>query len=128
MNRDAWNLRITNEYDLITSNGLNIYEPDDGKVIDLYKEFYAALKVGGTLITSFLTPSPLMSAESTWKNFDMADIMKQKAILIDIVQVVWQQAYRTEAQTRQQLEAAGFTVQEVIYDSQGMFPTVLARK
>jgi hypothetical protein len=70
----------------------------------------------------------MMSADSTWKNFDMPDVIKQKAILVDIVQVMWQQAFRTESQTRQQLESAGFEVLEVIYDSQGMFPTVAARK
>ncbi|MCX7124651.1 MAG: class I SAM-dependent methyltransferase, partial [Gammaproteobacteria bacterium] len=42
MQKDAWNLNINNEFDLISSNGLNIYEPDDSKVTQLYKQFYAA--------------------------------------------------------------------------------------
>src|SRR3990167_275810 len=44
MQKDAWNLNINNAFDLISSNGLNIYEPDDNKVTQLYKQFYAALK------------------------------------------------------------------------------------
>ena len=36
---DAWQLNANNCYDLITSNGLNIYEPDNNKVTELYKLF-----------------------------------------------------------------------------------------
>ena len=125
--KDAWSLSENAAYDLITSNGLNIYEPDNQKVINLYKNFYNALKSGGILITSFLTPPPLMDPTSSWKNFDIAALTKQKAIFSDILQVKWQ-SFRTEAQTRMQLEQAGFQVLEVIYDAQGMFPTVIAKK
>lgn len=125
--KDAWNLSIHNEYDLITSNGLNFYEPDDQKVLALYGEFYKALKPKGILITSFLTPPPTLSAESTWKNFDAEDLKKQKAVMGDIIQAKFQ-VFRTEAQTRQQLEKAGFKVLDVIYDTQGMFPTIVAQK
>ncbi|CEO17193.1 hypothetical protein RMONA_04035 [Rickettsia monacensis] len=37
-------------------------------------------------------------------------------------------SFRTEAETRKQLEKAGFQILEIIYDSQGIFPTVVARK
>ena len=46
---------------------------------------------------------------------------------MDIIQAAWQ-AFRTEKQTRHQLETAGFSIVEVIYDSQGMFPTIVAKK
>ena len=65
--------------------------------------------------------------ESTWRNFNPGDLKKQKAIFSDILQVQWQ-AFRTEAQTRAQLEEAGFKIREVIYDTQGMFPTVIAER
>lgn len=125
--KDAWNLKIKDKFDVITSNGLNIYERDDAKVIELYKQFYQALKPGGILITSFLTPPPTLSSDSTWKNFNPEDTKKQKAIFADILQVKWQ-AFRIENQTKRQLEEAGFKVLEFIYDSQGMFPTVVAQK
>lgn len=125
--RDAWNLQENEKFDVMVSNGLNIYEPDDEKVIELYKQFHSALIPGGVLITSFLTPSPEITKKSTWKNYSTKDALKQKAIFKDITQAKWQ-VYRTEDDTRNHLEAAGFKVVEVIYDSQGMFPTVVARK
>lgn len=45
-------------FHLIASNGLNIYEPEDDRVIQLYRGFHDALKPGGVLITSALTPPP----------------------------------------------------------------------
>lgn len=60
---DAWYLEQENYFDIMTGNGLNIYEPDDGKVIELYRNFFNALKPGGILITGFLTPSPEMCEE-----------------------------------------------------------------
>lgn len=126
-NRNAWNLGVVDACDVLTSNGLNIYEKDDDKVIELYKQFYKALKTGGTLITSFLTPPPMLSPESSWKNFELQDVLKQKALFADVLQTGWQ-CFRTERQTLTQLEAAGFKNIQVIYDSQGMFPTVIAEK
>jgi ubiquinone/menaquinone biosynthesis C-methylase UbiE len=125
--KDAWNLEVIEEFDLIASNGINIYQPDDEKVVELYKEFYRALKFDGILVTSFLTPPPSLSPDSTWRNYNPADVLKQKAVLTDIIGVKWQ-VFRTEAKTRQQLEKAGFVILEVIYDSQGMFPTIIALK
>ena len=125
--KNAWCLECYNEYDVLTSNGLNIYEPDDKRVIALYQQFYNALKPGGVLITSFLTPPPQLSSESSWLNYNAKDLLKQKAIFSDIIEANWQ-VYRTEQQTHQQLEAAGFCVYDIIYDTQGMFPTVVAKK
>lgn len=127
LNKDAWGLELEEVFDLLTSNGLNIYEPDNKKVIALYKQFYKALKPGGILVTSFLTPPPSLSQESTWQNVNPEDALKQRAIFSDIIQVNWQ-SFRTESETRQQLTEAGFKDIEITYDSQGMFPTVVARK
>ncbi len=125
--KNAWDLEIDEQYDILTSNGLNIYEPDDKKVVALYKQFFKALKPQGILITSFLTPPPVLAPNSTWKNYDPAAALKQKAVFVDILQVAWQ-SFRTEEQTREQLMEAGFTDIDIIYDKQGMFPTVIARK
>jgi SAM-dependent methyltransferase len=120
--KDAWNLQIHEEFDLVTSNGLNIYEPDDNRVIELYRQFCNALKPGGTLVTSFLTPP------SVWKNYSKDDALKQKALFGDVIQAKWQTKFRFDAETRAQLQAAGFTDITVIEDSQGIFPTVVAKK
>jgi ubiquinone/menaquinone biosynthesis C-methylase UbiE len=125
--QNAWELNSCDHYDLITSNGLNIYETDETKVIELYKKFFYALKSKGILVTSFLTPPPTLSAESSWKNIDPEDLKKQQALFIDIIQPKWQ-VFRTESQMRQHLETAGFKVREIIYDIQGMFPTIVAEK
>ncbi len=125
--KNAWNLGVTEEYDIITSNGLNIYEPSNEKVILLYKEFYKALKPNGILVTSFLTPPPTLSKQSPWENYSTEDALKQKVIFSDIIQATWQ-VFRTEAETREQLKIAGFTVIDVICDDQGIFPTVVAQK
>lgn len=127
MQKDAWHLDLSNQFDVILSNGLNIYEPDHQKLIKLYQEFFQALKPGGMLITSFLTPPPTLSNQSTWKNFDATDLLKQRALFVDIIQTKWQ-TFWTEDQMKQQLNTAGFQVVEIIYDAQGMFPTVVAQK
>jgi SAM-dependent methyltransferase len=127
MRSDAWQLNNIDEFDIITSNGLNIYEPDDEKVISLYSEFYKALKNNGLLITSFLTPPPTLSEESSWRNYNQKDLLKQKVIFNNVIGVKWQ-CFNTEHQVISQFEKAGFKVEDVIYDSQGMFPTIVARK
>lgn len=124
---NAWKLQHESEFDIITSNGLNIYEPRDEMVIDLYCNFNKALQPNGILITSFLTPPPALSPESTWRGLDFADLKKQKALLFDIIQAGGQ-SFRTEARKRVQLEAAGFKVLEVIYDGHRLFPTIIAEK
>ncbi len=128
---NAWDLSSSNKYDIITSNGLNIYEPDEEKIVALYQQFYKALKPEGILITSFFTPSPKMSKDSPWKDYVADDVVMQQAIFGDVVQTVWQtkrSVYMTAPQMENCLQKAGFKVLEVIYDKQAMFPTIVARK
>ncbi len=106
--------------DVIVSNGLNIYIQDDEKVIELYKAFAAALKPNGILITSHLAPP------SFAKPYSLDALKKQLAIVKDICEMKWQ-VFRPEEIVRQQLIKAGFEVQDVIWDSQMMFPTYVAR-
>ncbi len=124
---DAWDLgKFEGQFDVITSNGLNIYEGDDTKVTALYAEFFKTLKPGGILITSFLTPPPAMGG-ATWKDVNPADAAKQRILFGTIIGVGWQH-FRTEETTRAQLKEAGFVDVEIVYDSGGMFPTVVAKK
>ena len=126
--QDAWNLGIEDKLDVIMSNGLNIYEKDDTRVTELYRGFCAGLKPGGFLITSFLTPRdcwrcPDGEDKSVWEE----NLAWQKMVFSEVLQVQWQH-FRTEATTEQQLKDAGFEVIEFIHDTQGIFPTVIARK
>lgn len=125
--KSAWRLDRGGEFDIIVSNGLNIYVADDEKIISLYHSLGRVLKPGGILITSFMTPPPQLSPESTWRDLDPENLKKQKALFSDIIQASWQ-SFRTEAQTRKQLEAAGLKIVNVIYDKCGLFPTIVAEK
>lgn len=126
LQRDAWKLDVHEEYNLIASNGLNFYEPNDNRVILLYKKFYKALKPKGHLVISFFTPPPFLDLSSPW-NINPEDGLKQRMLLSDILQVKWQ-VFRTEALMRSHLEEAGFKIVSVMNDLQGMIPTILAQK
>lgn len=126
---DAWTLNLINEFDLISSNGLNIYEPDDDKVIALYQQFYNALKPNGKLVTSFLTPPPGSSDFCEWhmEKINPQDLLLQKIIFADILNVKWQ-CFRSTEQTKQQLESVGFENICLFPDKASLFPTVTAIK
>lgn len=128
LQKDAWDLGIRDEFDLIASSGLNIYEPDDERVTELYRQFFLALRPGGLLVTSFLTPPP-GGETCEWKmeRLDQKDLLLQKIIFGDILRVKWQ-FYRTAGQTRSQLDGAGFDPIQWIDDDARIFPTVVARK
>lgn len=127
--RDAWQLDIHEEFDLISSNGLNLYEPNSDRVTELYRQFYQALKPGGKLVTSFATPPPSLTDKCEWdmQQINMEDAALQRTLLVDIIQGKWQ-CFRSTEETRGQLTAAGFTDMRFIYDNARMFPTVVAVK
>lgn len=126
---DAWAGSLHEEVDVLTSNGLNIYEPDDAHVVELYRAFFRALRPGGTLITSFLTPPPMLHPASSWRmaELDPQLLAFQHLLFTRIIDAKWS-ALRTHDQTREQLESAGFADLRFIDDRLGMFPTVIARR
>ena len=127
--KDAWKLDIQNQFDLISSNGLSIYETEEDRVIQLYREFFYALKDGGYLVTSFLTPPPIPGVKTEWnmEKVNPQDAFLQKILFADILQGKWQ-VYRSEETVKSQLLKAGFVETEVLYDDAHIFPTILARK
>lgn len=123
MQKDAWNLEINAEFDLIASNGLNMYESCENRLIALYSNFYNALKPEGTLLISFIPPPPkhiesLVSAE----NF-----LKERAIFGDIVQINYLN-FCTEESMTSQLQSTGFTIENIRYNEKGMAPVIVAKK
>lgn len=126
---DAWAGSLHGSIDVLTSNGLNIYEPDDARVIELYRAFFEALRPGGTLITSFLTPPPMLNPASSWRmaEIDPPMLALQHLLFTRVIDAKWS-ALRTHEQTRAQLEAAGFADLRFVDDRLGMFPTVVARR
>lgn len=126
---DAWEMDLNAEVDILTSNGLNIYEPDNERVVSLYLKFFDALRPGGQLVTSFLTPPPDLSDESPW---DMnattrSALALQQLLFVQILEVKWS-SFRTHSETRVQLERVGFRDVTFVNDRACMFPTVIARK
>lgn len=119
--RDAWQLDVSERWDIITSSGLNIYVEDDQLCTDFYRNVWRALKPGGVFILSFLT------LPQQWQPYDALDLDYQRHLFTEVVPVKWS-CFRDENQTRQQLAAAGFEVVNVSYDTQRIFPSVLARK
>lgn len=126
---DAWEMKSQDEFDLISSNGLNIYEPDSTRVTELYRKFYHALKPDGKLVTSFLTPPPALSESCEWDMtaINQEDLLKQKIIFSDILEVKWH-CFCSSDQITEQLKSVGFDNIEFIYDQARIFPTVVAYK
>jgi SAM-dependent methyltransferase len=119
--RDAWDLGASDRWDLVTSNGLNIYVEDDERCVELYRSVASSLRSGGIFIVSFITPP------EAWQPYSAADLEKQRLLFRDVLDVKWQ-CVRDEEQTRRQLEAAGFEIATIQYDRQRMFPAVVARR
>lgn len=127
--RDAWALGYEKKFDIITSNGLSIYEPDNTKILALYHHFFLALKPNGCLVTSFLTPPPILGTKTEWDltNVNSEHALLQKIVFADILECKWQ-IFRSEELVRSQLLDAGFTEIEIFYDEAHIFPTVIAKK
>lgn len=119
---DAWALdRTADRWDLITSNGLNIYVNDYHKTTDLYKSFAKCLKPGGLLLTSFVVPLDLEYI------YDKEDASMSMLIFGELVSMNFAN-YRSEDETMSQLKDAGFDIELIQYDGQRLFPTVLAKR
>lgn len=127
--KDAWNLNIHNQFDLITSNGLNLYESDDNKVVALYRGIFNALKNQGYFICSALTSPPTPTTVSEWDmdRINKADLETSATIFKTILQATWSN-FRSSEKTCDQLHEAGFNNVEIFWDTQKMFPTFLAHK
>ncbi len=127
--QDAWNLGYEEKFDVITSNGLSIYEPDNKKIVALYHQFFLALKAHGCLVTSFLTPPPAPGIKTEWDTqaVNSKHALLQKIIFSDILECKWQ-IFRSEESVKAQLLEAGFSEIEVFYDKAHIFPTIVARK
>ncbi|MCG7946217.1 MAG: class I SAM-dependent methyltransferase [Candidatus Thiodiazotropha taylori] len=123
---DAWNLGINKEYDVLTSNGLNVYETDPQRLIELYEQFHQALKRGGTLVTSFMTPPPEFNIRSPWDQ-KLLNEKSRNTYSVFLALFSDRRGFQLEDEMIRQLQAAGFKDTEVIYDSNKTFPTVIAK-
>lgn len=123
MQKDAWDLDIYTEFDLITSNGLNMYESCEKRLIALYQSFYKALKPNGTLLISFIPPPP----EKIASFISPENFLKERSIFGDIVQINYLN-FCAEVDMKNQLQTAGFMIESIQYNEKGMAPVVVAKK
>lgn len=107
-------------FDVVTSNGLNIYVAEDGDVVALYRSFASVMSNGGHLVVSALTPP------DSWdlSGVDPADVLTTRQLTF-INDVKWANP-RTVELTIAQLESASLEVTDVLYDNARAFPTFLA--
>jgi SAM-dependent methyltransferase len=117
------------EFDLISCNGLNIYELDNERINNLYRNLYIALKPGGRLVMSYLTCPPSVTHTCEWDitKVHRDDLLLQKIIFSDVINARWQ-CYRSTDQTQSQLEYVGFSRFYIMYDDARIFPTMVAYK
>ncbi len=127
--QDAWKLPYESEIDLITSCGLNIYVSDRQLTLDLYRQFFKALKPGGKLIIGFLTYPPDESEKSEWQlaKISSEDLLREKVLYKAILDVQWRN-FRTSDEFENELKKAGFSEVIFHYDTLHVFPTVVAKK
>lgn len=127
--QDAWRINFHEKIDLITSSGLNVYEPDLTKIIDLYRKFFSSLKKGGILITSLLTHPPGEEIATDWdlKGIDEKDLLMDRIIHKDILDIKWRN-FRSLNNLTDEFEKAGFSNISVHLDKHRIFPTICAKK
>jgi len=121
--KDAWQLDIEEAFDLLTSNGLNMYESSPQRLVDLYKNFAKALVKGGKLLLSFIPPPP----KEGLKGISEEDFMIERALFGDIIQINYLN-FSSEEEITQQLNQSGFDVEHIIYNQYGVAPVLVAYK
>lgn len=115
---------LKHQFDLIESNGMNIYLRQTAELAELYQQLHTLLKSGGTLVISAMTP------ENEWESDNSANFAArktlQKRIYNDTINVNWVNNVSTE-ESKELLLSAGFNSVKVYPDRYNMFPTFLAQ-
>ncbi len=126
---DAWKQPFQEHFTLLASNGLNVYEPNDEKIVELYRQLFKALVPGGVLVTSVITSPPNLDPDSAWdfSQIDAEAMRLQNILFSDILNFDFK-GLRSASTTQSQLQIAGFEEIEVIGDAARVFPTLVVRK
>ncbi|WP_411147255.1 SAM-dependent methyltransferase [Streptomyces sp. A30] len=129
---DAWRLDLDAEADLLTSNGLNMYESDPERLVELYRNFARALRPGGRLLVSFIPAPPAppwaeAGRPGGWAKYGIqdADLLRDMAIFGDILQAKYLN-FTGEQEIRSQLSRAGLVVTDVSRNARGALPIAIA--
>ncbi|MCP5505517.1 MAG: methyltransferase domain-containing protein [Chlamydiales bacterium] len=126
---DAWKFEADKSVDFINSIGLNVYESDRERVIELYRQFAKSLKKDGVLFTGVLTYPPGWGQESDWilENIPEGHYEMDKIVIDDVLDLQWQN-YRTLEEIKEDFLQAGFSKVKIIPDRYCVFPAVIATK
>jgi SAM-dependent methyltransferase len=119
---DQYLQSVNGNCDVVTSNGLNIYVPDDGRVLALYRSFADALKVGGHAVISALAP------RDQWQIVNVESWVLRRAHALNLINGVGWLNLRSRELTIEQLGNAGLQVIEIRDDAHAVYPTFVARK
>ncbi len=111
------------EFDLVTSNGLNIYLTDE-QCATFYANVFAALKPGGVFVTSHL----LTPAHYQWDRVNRSHLQLQMVVWKTLISPLWESFLKPPEAVWGQLEGAGFVGVRMVPDSQGIFPTFVGHK
>jgi SAM-dependent methyltransferase len=124
---DAWKFEDPKGFDVVVSNGLNIYVQDQDAELRLYKNFHRLLRRNGSLIISFLTPPPTVGSLLEWKmaEIDITALRLQKIVFSDVLGAKWQNFHSSDEMLNL-LQLAGFTKMQIHWDRQHIFPTIHA--
>ena len=127
--QDAWQMKNLNEFDVIASSGLNVYESNSKKLLDLYSKFFTALKPGGSLVISVLTYPPGESKKTDWKldGILSKDLLMENILYRDILGLHWRN-FRSIDELDREFKHVGFSKISIHFDKHQIFPTILATK
>jgi SAM-dependent methyltransferase len=114
---------VHEEFDLLTSSGLNIYLTDE-QCEAFYRHVHDALKPGGTFVTGHILPH----GEYAWERINRWHWQLQAVVFTVLIGALWESCVKPRDAVRAQLEAAGFSQIRIVPDSQGIFPTFVAQK
>lgn len=126
---DAWQLPYDMKFNLISSCGLNIYEGNRKRNLDLYREFYRVLEPGGILIIGFLTYPPWDSEASEWKleGVSHQHLVLERTLFSDILNLECKK-FRSSDEFKTDLNCVGFGNICLYYDKHCIFPVAIAQK
>ncbi len=129
LEQDAWQMPFVNEFDVITSSGLNVYESDPKRLLELYRRFFQALKPGGKLIISVLTYPPDAGKDTDWDltGIEPETLLLDRIIHKDILDIKWRN-FRSTQELDKEFIQAGFSEITVHFDKHRIFPTIVATK
>lgn len=129
LREDAWQIPFNEELDIITSSGLNVYESDPQRILNLYKRFFNALKPKGFLVISVLTYPPGEIKNSDWKLDGIRPevLLMDRIVHKDVLDIKWRN-FRSCDELDKEFKQVGFSKVDIFFDRHHIFPTICAQK